>query len=306
MTSDRKIIEQFGYRRSPDQDRARARAPSRRSSSARARSAWRWRSIWRSAASTAAAARRRRPHRRRQPRHLLGQAHARDLRPARRRRADARARASSGRRARCSSADAQVYDFDLLPEGGHQMPAFINLQQYYVEQELVRAHRAARPTIELRWRNRVTGIAPRSDGAIVTIETPDGPYRLACDWLVCCDGARSPCRDMLGLGFKGEAFEDRFLIADVEDDGGVPDRALVLVRSAVPLTASRRCCTSSPTTSGASTCSSGPMPTRRPSARPSASSRASSACWAIAISSWNGCRSTPSSAAGSSASCTAA
>jgi 3-(3-hydroxy-phenyl)propionate hydroxylase len=112
-------------------------------------------------------------------------------------------------------ADAQVYDFDLLPEGGHKMPAFINLQQYYVEQELIRGIER-RGDIEIRWRNRVSAIDQRKDGAIIAIDTPDGPYRLSCDWLVCCDGARSPCRDMLGLGFIGEAFLDRFLIADVK------------------------------------------------------------------------------------------
>ncbi len=31
----------------------------------------------------------------------------------------------------------QVYQFDLQPEPGHRRPAFINLQQYYVEQFLV-------------------------------------------------------------------------------------------------------------------------------------------------------------------------
>ena len=117
--------------------------------------------------------------------------------------------------------EAAVYDFDLLPEGGHSMPAFINLQQYYVEQELVRAI-AGTPAIELRWLNRVTGIEQQCDGAIITVATPDGPYRLACDWLVCCDGARSPCRDMLGLGFQGEAFQDRFLIADVKMTAAFP------------------------------------------------------------------------------------
>src|SRR3712207_5606755 len=30
-----------------------------------------------------------------------------------------------------------VYQFDLLPEDGHEMPAFINLQQYYLERFLV-------------------------------------------------------------------------------------------------------------------------------------------------------------------------
>lgn len=32
--------------------------------------------------------------------------------------------------------DRQIYDFDLLPEEGHRYPAFINLQQPYVEKFL--------------------------------------------------------------------------------------------------------------------------------------------------------------------------
>jgi 3-(3-hydroxy-phenyl)propionate hydroxylase len=31
----------------------------------------------------------------------------------------------------------QVYAFDLLPEDGHKYPAFVNLQQYYVEDYLL-------------------------------------------------------------------------------------------------------------------------------------------------------------------------
>ncbi len=32
---------------------------------------------------------------------------------------------------------AQLYQFNLLPEDGHKMPAFINLQQFYAEAYLV-------------------------------------------------------------------------------------------------------------------------------------------------------------------------
>jgi 3-(3-hydroxy-phenyl)propionate hydroxylase len=67
-----------------------------------------------------------------------------------------------------------VYQFDLLPDAGHKMPAFVNLQQYYVEKFL--AERAeALPSLELRWRHKVTAIAGHSDHVVLTIETPDGP-----------------------------------------------------------------------------------------------------------------------------------
>src|SRR5918994_4521709 len=109
--------------------------------------------------------------------------------------------------------DELLYHFDLLPEDGHKMPAFINLQQYYLEAFL--CERAAElDNLDLRWRNKVTRLEPRNDGALLTIETPDGPYTLAADWIVAADGARSTLRRLLGLDFVGEVFEDRFLIAD--------------------------------------------------------------------------------------------
>lgn len=112
--------------------------------------------------------------------------------------------------------DREVWNFDLLPETGHKMPAFINLQQYYVEQYLVERAADFPDLIDLRWNNKVTGIERRDDGVTVGIETPDGDYSLEADWLIACDGARSPLRTIMGLDFEGRIFEERFLIADVE------------------------------------------------------------------------------------------
>ena len=113
-------------------------------------------------------------------RHLLRQAHAGDLRPARLRRAAWWPRACRGSAGRVFFRQAQVYEFDLLPEPGHQRPAFVNLQQYYVEGYL--AERAAQlPLIDLRWDNRVAGVEQHGDHALLRIETPEGSYRLAAD-----------------------------------------------------------------------------------------------------------------------------
>jgi 3-(3-hydroxy-phenyl)propionate hydroxylase len=110
--------------------------------------------------------------------------------------------------------DRELYRFDLLPEPGHRMPAFVNLQQYYVERYLVEAC-LAEPLVDLRWSSRVTGVEPRQDGVLLTLESPQGAYRLHAQWLIACDGARSGVRRMLGLIFLGQVFEDRFLITDV-------------------------------------------------------------------------------------------
>ena len=114
-----------------------------------------------------------------------------------------------------------LYRFDLLPEPGHERPAFINLQQYYAEAYL--ALRAAElPGITIRWQNTVVGCTPQPDGVLLDVDTPDGRYQLQADYLVACDGSRSPLRGMLGQESKGRVFQDRFLIADVRMQADFP------------------------------------------------------------------------------------
>lgn len=115
----------------------------------------------------------------------------------------------------------EVFNFDLLPEAGHKMPAFVNLQQYYVEEYLVEAA-LKNPLIDLRFKNRVTGVSQVAEQARVEVETPDGSYALEANYVLACDGARSPVRQMLGLEFEGVLFEERFLIADIEMEAATP------------------------------------------------------------------------------------
>ena len=111
--------------------------------------------------------------------------------------------------------DEQVYHFDLLAEVGHSRPAFINLQQYYVEGYL--AERAAQlPLIDLRWKNKVVGVEQHGDHVTLTVDTPDGHYRVEADYVAACDGGRSTMRQLMGQESKGQIFRDRFLIADVK------------------------------------------------------------------------------------------
>jgi len=121
--------------------------------------------------------------------------------------------------------ERQVFGFNLLPEEGHKRPAFINLQQYYFEQYLVdrvRQLQAKGKPIELRGGNKVLELSQDETGADLTIGTPDGPYRLKADWVIACDGAASPIRNMMGLDFVGRVFEDNFLIADVVMEAEFP------------------------------------------------------------------------------------
>jgi len=108
----------------------------------------------------------------------------------------------------------QVYSFNLLPESDHHRPAFINLQQYYLEEYMV-DRIGQSEQIDLRWKSRVTTVEEKDDRVEIRVETPEGEYRLTCDYLIVADGANSGIRKMMGLESSGQVFQDRFLIADV-------------------------------------------------------------------------------------------
>lgn len=111
--------------------------------------------------------------------------------------------------------EEKVYQFDLLPEEDHKVPAFINLQQYYLEEYLVDQCNEHKDLIDLRWKSKVISVHNSDDHVALQVETPDGVYKVEADHAVVCDGANSDARKMLGMEFTGQYFEDRFLIADV-------------------------------------------------------------------------------------------
>jgi 3-(3-hydroxy-phenyl)propionate hydroxylase len=117
--------------------------------------------------------------------------------------------------------DEQVYEFNLLSGEGHRRPAFINLQQYWVEQFLVE-RLSDLAQAELRWRSKVVDVEQQADRIALRISAPDGEYTVHADWLIAADGARSPIRNMLGLECEGQVFHDRFLIADIAMRSGFP------------------------------------------------------------------------------------
>ena len=121
--------------------------------------------------------------------------------------------------------ERQVYEFNLLSEDNHKQPAFINLQQYYLEVYLVERIRELQilgARIDIRGETYLSEITQTDTAAQLSMKTPDGFYEITSDWVIACDGANSPIRSMLGLDFVGRVFEDNFLIADVTMDAHFP------------------------------------------------------------------------------------
>ena len=77
---------------------------------------------------------------------------------------------------RLFNGDKEVFQFDLLPEPGHKMPAFINLQQYYVEQYLVERTRDFPDLIEIRFNNKVIEHIDTGPTVKLSVESDFGNY----------------------------------------------------------------------------------------------------------------------------------
>jgi len=102
----------------------------------------------------------------------------------------------------------------------------INLQQQYLEGFCV-SQIEREPLIDLRWGNHVTDIVHNDGGhATLSVDTPDGGYEIDSEWVIATDGARSGLRQKLGLKMQGDAYEGRFVIADIRIKLDLPTERL--------------------------------------------------------------------------------
>lgn len=112
----------------------------------------------------------------------------------------------------------EVLHFTMPHEAGQAFPPMVNIQQYYIEQYLLNAIARYPGLIEVRWQNRVTGVAQDAGGATLAVAAGDATYTVRADWLVAADGGRSAVRDALGLSLRGMQYEGRYVIVDIAID----------------------------------------------------------------------------------------
>ena len=72
----------------------------------------------------------------------------------------------------------------------------------------VLAERARGYGVDIRWGHRLAGFDQRGDGVTVTVDGPDGSYRLAAEYLVGADGGGSATRKLAGIDFPGMTSHD--------------------------------------------------------------------------------------------------
>ena len=119
----------------------------------------------------------------------------------------------------------QVFRMEAPHDADDRFQPMLNIQQQYLEEFLVDAC-ADQPLIDLRWGNKLVGISQHADHAVLTVDTPDGPYALESTWVVAADGGRSPLRSLLDLKLEGASYEGFFVIADIRVDLPLPTERL--------------------------------------------------------------------------------
>lgn len=70
----------------------------------------------------------------------------------------------------------------------------------------------------LHYNAEVTAIEERGDHACVSVTTPDGTRQIKADWVLACDGGRSPTRERLGIAMTGSTYGQDWIVVDTFND----------------------------------------------------------------------------------------
>jgi pentachlorophenol monooxygenase len=97
---------------------------------------------------------------------------------------------------------------------------FIAIPQYATER-ILRDELALRG-VHVERGLRLTGFTQDADGVSATLAGNGGEHTLRADYLIGADGAHSAVRKALGLTFEGAAFEEQYVLGDVEVDWSLP------------------------------------------------------------------------------------
>ncbi len=116
--------------------------------------------------------------------------------------------------------DKLVYTLEMPHSQQQRYLPMYNLQQQFIEQFLV--EHAVDQGIQIRWQNRLCALEQNTDGATLTVETPNGSYTTHADYVIAADGARSTVRDLLDLKLSGDAYEGRYAIVDIKMHSDYP------------------------------------------------------------------------------------
>lgn len=99
-------------------------------------------------------------------------------------------------------------------EGQVAHPYFLHFGQGRLG-EMIVERLSAMPNAEVRFGCEVRQVSQDDAGVTVTFGSPNGETRLRAPWLIGADGARSAVRRLIGVGFDGFTWPDRYVATNV-------------------------------------------------------------------------------------------
>jgi 3-(3-hydroxy-phenyl)propionate hydroxylase len=114
-----------------------------------------------------------------------------------------------------------VYRLEMPHSEQERFYPMYNIQQQYIEKFLVDAAQA-QDLIDLRWQSRLEDMSQNADHVRLTVSTPEGEYQMQAAWVLAADGARSAVRRCLDLKLRGDAYEGRYVIVDIQMHSDYP------------------------------------------------------------------------------------
>ena len=116
---------------------------------------------------------------------------------------------------------APVYRLEMPHSEQERFYPMYNIQQQYIEKFLVDAVQE-QDLIDLRWQSRLEDMSQQDDHVQLTVSTPQGEYKTETDWVLAADGARSAVRRCLDLKLRGDAYEGKYVIVDIQMQSDYP------------------------------------------------------------------------------------
>jgi 3-(3-hydroxy-phenyl)propionate hydroxylase len=114
------------------------------------------------------------------------------------------------------SGEAAIFDIGLLADET-AYPFRLQCEQYKLTQLACDDLRGL-PDANLRFNHRVLGVEQNACEAVVTVATPAGPERIAAEYVVGAEGAASPTRKSIGVGYEGFTYPEKFLVVSTPFD----------------------------------------------------------------------------------------
>jgi 3-(3-hydroxy-phenyl)propionate hydroxylase len=118
------------------------------------------------------------------------------------------------------------FDLDRLRDE-LAFPFVLQYEQYKLTASIA-AEYANAGDFDVRFSHSVTGLRETADGAEIEYASPDGPGRLAADYVVGADGGRSTIRKLAGIEFEGFTYPEKFIKIATSFDFGTVNHDLAL------------------------------------------------------------------------------